>query len=256
MKPWRIANRYLDSLLLLDRDDETSAAHFHGAFIPAVAESLILRLTRPDSWTWDSFAGSGTTGRVAAALDRRVFMTDLNPTGPDILQGDARSVKVEKSTLGNPTTYERGLADKLLYTFPNRFFFDLVILHPPYYNIIKFSDDHADLSNSQTLGGFLLALKTVMVNACRHLKPGGFIGLVIGDIWETGAARWVPLAFLCMEMALENYMPLTLRAIQVKDIKGNRAGDNRRNLRRARCFAAGSVEFTHEYILTFKKVKA
>ena len=245
IKPWRIANDYLDSLLLLNRDDETPAADFHGAFIPAVAESFFLRLTGPDSWTWDPFAGSGTISRAAAKLDRRnAFMTDLNPPGPEIHKGDARYIRVTTSD-DHPTISANQKNPPFL--------FDLIILHPPYHNIICFSDDLSDLSNFTTVNGFLAAFKSVAENAYIHLRPGGFLGLVMGDIWATGAA-WVPLAFRCLDTALGACPSLSLRAIQVKDIKGNRQ-NKRRNLRRARCYNAGSVEFNHEYLMTFKKVR-
>ncbi|MGN6126222.1 MAG: DNA methyltransferase, partial [Humibacter sp.] len=35
--------------------------------------------SRPGDWVLDFFAGSGTTGAVAAALDRRFVLVDSNP---------------------------------------------------------------------------------------------------------------------------------------------------------------------------------
>jgi len=52
MTTWRDAAKYLSSLWLLDREDD-QPLDFHGAFIPAVAEGLILRHTQPGD-------GSGT----------------------------------------------------------------------------------------------------------------------------------------------------------------------------------------------------
>ena len=249
VKPWRIADPYLSSLLILDRDDETKADQFHGAFIPAVPRSFFLRLTAPGSWTWDPFAGSGTTQRAATGLDQRhVFMTDLHPTASDIYKADARQARVTTGHAGCPCLLAPGEDDVDLFQF------DMVLLHPPYANIIKFSDDASDLSGFTTPGGFLVAFGCVVKNVVDHLKPGGFLGVVMGDIWRTGFSEWVPLAFRCVETALDACPDLSLRAVQIKDIKGNRQ-DHKRNLRRARCFNAGTVEFTHEYMLTFKKVR-
>ena len=249
-KLWRTADKYLNSLLLLDRFDSTGASDFHGAFVPAVAESYFLRLTRPGSWTWDPFAGSGTTGRTSngpGLWDRRVFMTDLNPKGAAIERADAQTVYVADFD-GLPVIPSTG--DSYLPPF----LFDLIILHPPYRDIVVFSDTPGDLSTLTDTDDFLESFELVVTNVYRHLKPGGFIGLVVGDIWQTGEAEWVPLGFYCMQAVLESAPDLSLRAIQIKDIKNNRQ-DNRRNLRRARCFNAGTVEFKHEYMFTFKRAK-
>lgn len=253
-KPWRLANDYLDSLLILDRSDATKADQFHGAFIPAVAESFLLRLTKPGSWTWDPFAGAGTTGRAAAGLpDRRVCMTDLNPTSPTIGKADAMHATIA-ATGGYDTLPMIILNDPTYSGAVIPFQFDLIILHPPYCDIIVFSDTPGDLSALTETSDFVAAFGLVVANAYRHLKPGGFMALVMGDIWQTGAAEWVPLGFYCMTEVLKNGPDMSLRAVQIKDIKGNRQ-DNRRNLRRARCFNAGTVEFRHEYLFTFKRSK-
>jgi site-specific DNA-methyltransferase (adenine-specific) len=40
---------------------------------------LVRQSTGPDDWVLDFFAGSGTTGAVAAELDRRFVLVDQNP---------------------------------------------------------------------------------------------------------------------------------------------------------------------------------
>lgn len=248
MKRWRKADPYLSSLLLLDRDDSTKASDFHGSFIPEVPRSFMERLTEPGDWIWDCMAGSGTTARAAARMeDRNVFMTDLNPTSHEIVEADARSVVIAEmcSSARKP---------KVGYAASTPFLFDLVIFHPPYHNIIQFSETPGDLSGYSSVVKFLDSFAHVITNVCYHLKTGGFVGLVVGDIWRTGSAEWVPLAFDCIRAAQGIRPRLSLRAIQVKDIKGNRQ-DHRRNLRRARCFNAGTVEFCHEYMITFKLTK-
>jgi site-specific DNA-methyltransferase (adenine-specific) len=53
-------------------------------------EGIIRRMihasTKPGDWCLDFFAGSGTTGAVAAALDRRYLLIDNNPAAIDVIR--------------------------------------------------------------------------------------------------------------------------------------------------------------------------
>jgi len=134
-----------------------------------------------------------------------------------------------------------------------RFQFDLVILHPPYHNIIRFSDKFGDLSNCPDIPSFLDLFGVVVKNVGRHVKPGGYLGLVIGDIWQNGQV--MPLGFRCMETALTAMGDgARLKAIVVKDIKGHaRHRQAQRNLWLYRYFSWGAVKFDHEYIISIQK---
>jgi site-specific DNA-methyltransferase (adenine-specific) len=44
-----------------------------------VVRRMVQASSRPGDWVLDFFAGSGTTGAVAAALDRRFVLVDSNP---------------------------------------------------------------------------------------------------------------------------------------------------------------------------------
>lgn len=234
-KTWReVADKgYLSSLYLLDREDDRGL-NFHGAFIPQVAEALILRHTKPGDWVWDPMCGSGTTGIVARKLGRHYLLSDLNPLSAAekqaglIFRADARCDPAPMQT------------------------FDLVILHPPYHNIIRFSDKPEDLSNAGSVAEFLEMFSEVVANVSQYLRPGGYIGLVIGDIWENGNGV-VPLGFYCMKRALEIVPGAQLKAIVVKDIRNNRFRANRRNLWLSRYYRWGTVEFAHEYIFSIRR---
>lgn len=58
---------------------------------------------------------------------------------------------------------------------------DFVWLHPPYFKMIAYNQDHRCLSASATLSRFLLQLKQVLSNCLTVLKPNGVIALLIGD---------------------------------------------------------------------------
>ncbi|MCP4537725.1 MAG: site-specific DNA-methyltransferase [Chloroflexi bacterium] len=256
-KPWRIANEkgYLSSLWTMERDDDRKL-EFHGGFIPAVVEGLLLRHTDPGDRVWDCFAGSGTTKLVADRLGRKSFLTDLNPTNEHILCSDARSAHIFSAS--DPTLVEN--PSYPLDRWP-LWHFNLVIAHPPYHSIIRFSDNPADLSNCPNVGEFLIQFDAVCQNINRHLRPGGYLGLVIGDIWVTREQAkatgdpygYFPLGFECMKVAMECIEDAVLTATVVKKIEGNRHNAHRANLMKARLFKAGATTFNHEYVFSIKK---
>ena len=248
MTTWRDAQKYLSSLWLLDRDDDRSL-DFHGAFVPAVAEGLILRHTQPGDSIWDPMAGSGTTGRVAAQLGRQYFLSDLNPTDSTIVEGDARTLRVYSDPHSGMLRLHPTGDDWPPYQFA------LVILHPPYHDIIKFSEKLGDLSNCGDVTSFYRAFWPVLLNANKHLKPGGYLGLVIGDIWLKGKAEVEPLGFRCADLAVSALDGGRLKSIVVKDIKNNRHNAGRKNLLLSRFFRWGAVDFQHEYIFSIQKGK-
>jgi SAM-dependent methyltransferase len=260
MTTWRDAQKYLSSLWLLDRDDDRSL-DFHGAFVPAVAEGLNLRHTQPGDWILDLFGGSGTTKTVADRLGRNSLSVDLNPTNLNTVPGDARTIKFYQHPHTDVPVVHAPRSCWSLYQF------DMVILHPPYHNIIRFSEKSGDLSNCDSVDDFLNQWDRVVWNAARHLKPGGYLGIVIGDIWidretsrRTGEPYGCyPLGFKVMNQAMctminYGHNPI-LKAIVVKDIKNNRHNAGRKNLLLSRFFRWGTVDFQHEYIFSIQKGK-
>ncbi len=126
-----------------------------------------------------------------------------------------------------------------------------VVLHPPYDDIIKFSEKPEDLSNCATTEEFYNLFEKVAKNAYDLLEKGRFAALIIGDEYKN--SRVIPLGFECMKR-MENVGFVT-KAIVVKNITGNeKAKGKTANLWRYRALAGGFNIFEHEYIMTFQKV--
>lgn len=257
-KRWKTLKslEYLTSFLVWHRQDTFKPKGFAGgAFIAQVAENLIMRHTEKWDWVWDPMAGTGTTGTVAEKLGRYVLMTDLNPIKPCIRRADAAEVFVE-ATLGCAYSHvpilhplwQEGLERV------ERMLFDLIIWHPPYHNVIVYSDNPKDLSAQETTDEFFIKFSKAAYNIVKHLKPGGFIGLVMGDVWEDGEV--CPLGFISAEI-LKSVLPegSKLKAIAVKNIEGNRAGDSGYHLRLSRLARWGALDFKHEYIFSIQKAR-
>jgi len=122
-------------------------------------------------------------------------------------------------------------------------------MHPPYYDIIKFSKDKNDLSNAKSTEDFLKMFGEVVNNATPFLKKGRYFALVIGDKYSKG--EWMPLGFYCMQEVLKRgYL---LKSIIVKNFEETRGKRNQKELWRYRALVGGFYIFKHEYVMLFKK---
>jgi hypothetical protein len=69
--------------------------------------------------------------------------------------------------------------------------FDLVWYHPPYWDIVRYSDDPKDLSNCQSLEEFDLKLSRSVERLFQAVNPGGILAVLIGDKRKDG--KYYPL---------------------------------------------------------------
>ena len=125
-----------------------------------------------------------------------------------------------------------------------------LILHPPYDDIIKFSDKKEDLSNCASTEDFYDLFAKVAKNGYDMLEKGRFAALIIGDSYKNSEVQ--PLGFECMARMMA--LGFKLKGIIVKDIQGNeRAKGKTANLWRYRALAGGFFIFKHEYVMIFEK---
>ena len=228
---------------------------YHGNFIPQIATQIFTRYTKTGDIVLDMFLGSGTSAIEAVNLDRRCIGVELkeelaqhvrskipaDKLGSDIrvLQGDSAS--------GDTVAAVRGTLADLGAEHAQ-----LLMLHPPYADIIKFSDLPEDLSNAGSTDDFLDMFEEVAQNGFDLLEPGRFAALVIGDKYAAG--ELVPLGFQCLDRM--NKVGFKTKSIIIKNIEGNeKAKGKDNNLWRYRALAGGFYIFKHEYVMVFQKPK-
>ncbi len=82
---------------------------------------------------------------------------------------------------------------------------DLIATHPPYANIISYSDPKAELKEDLSLVGdvtkFVSQMRLVADEFFRVLKPDHYCAILVGDTRRN--RHYVPLAFRVMEVFLE-----------------------------------------------------
>jgi len=226
---------------------------YHGNYIPQIAQQLYERFTKKGDVVLDLFFGSGTSGIEAINMERRCIGVELKDelaeevsqkftpkqlvTDVNIICADSASelakekIKARLDIMGEEKA-------------------QLLILHPPYDDIIKFSDKKEDLSNCATTEDFYDLFEKVAKNGYDLLEKGRFAALIIGDKYADG--QYIPLGFECMKRM--NDIGFTTKAVIVKDIQGNeRCKGKDANLWRYRALAGGFYIFKHEYVMLFRK---
>ena len=226
---------------------------YHGNYIPQIAQQMYERYTKKGDVVLDMFFGSGTSGIEAINMNRRCIgvelkqelvdsvskkftqkqlVTDVNLVCSDSASKDAvEKVKARLEIMGKEKA-------------------QFLMLHPPYDDIIKFSDKKEDLSNCASTEEFYDLFEKVAQNGYNLLEKGRFACLIIGDSYKNSEVQ--PLGFECMDRMRK--IGFKLKSTIVKDIQGNeRAKGRTANLWRYRALAGGFSIFNHEYIFVFQK---
>ena len=241
-----------DSLWVLPKRDTTGAhlGWYWGNFIPQIPHQLMLRYTKKGDWVVDPFVGSGTTLIECRRLGRNGIGVELNDDvagrAQELVQQERNrySVKTEVVTGDARTIDPERLLEK---TRAKQI--QLMVMHPPYHDIISFSEDCKDLSNAKSTNEFLKMFREVLDNWTPVLERGRYFALVIGDKYSKG--EWVPLGFHCMSEVLKR--DYSLKSIVVKNFDETRAKREQKQLWRYRALVGGFYIFKHEYIFIFKK---
>jgi len=241
-----------DSLWILDKRDSSGVhkADYWGNFIPQIPNQMMKRYTKKGEWVLDTFAGCGTTLIEAQRLGRNSIgvelQEDVTETANNLIKSETNKFNtVSEVIVGDSTEIDYGpvLEKYGLKTV------QLLIMHPPYFDIIKFSKDPRDLSNARSVDDFLEKMSRVVEHASKFLDRGRYFALVIGDKYSKG--EWIPLGFLTMQEVLKR--GFSLKSIIVKNFEETFGKRNQKELWRYRALVGGFYIFKHEYIFLFKK---
>ncbi|MEJ5285829.1 MAG: Sensor protein fixL [Candidatus Kapaibacterium sp.] len=192
---------------------------YHGNFIPQIPNQLMRRFTRKGDVILDTFLGSGTTLIECKRLSRNGIGIELLPQIAEIAKQ-----RINQETLfdndvfteiivGDSTKKEtRQKVDDILNIHKRQKVL-LIIMHPPYHDIIKFSDRPEDLSNAKSVDEFLELFGEVVSNFIDLLERKHYLAVIIGDKYSN--SEWIPLGFLVMQEILQR-KTLKLKSILVK----------------------------------------
>lgn len=168
----------------------THDAKYRGNFSPHVAKNIILRYSKPNDLVLDQFVGGGTTLIECKLNNRNAIGIDINP----------KAVEITKDKLNFETEFQNNikvnLGDACNLQDVEDDSIGLICTHPPYADIIKYSEDiEGDLSHLK-YKDFLVAIEKVARECYRVLKKNKFCAIVMGDTRKNGMVQ--PLGFEVM----------------------------------------------------------
>ncbi|MEG1662966.1 MAG: DNA methyltransferase [Clostridia bacterium] len=217
----------------------THDAKYRGNWSPYIPRNVILRYSNEGDIVLDQFVGGGTTLVEAKLTNRNAIGIDINPNAIeitkeklafdcdsnskiDVYQGDARNLA--------------SIEDECI---------DLICTHPPYADIIQYSENiDGDLSH-MPIKSFLFEISKVADECYRVLKKGKYCAILMGDTRKNGMVQ--PLAFETMRM-------FELAGFKTKEI----IIKEQHNCKATGYWKTNSIKYNflllaHEYLFVLKK---
>ncbi|MCD8266804.1 MAG: site-specific DNA-methyltransferase [Prevotellaceae bacterium] len=252
---WRDIDINIDSLWLIGpgAEDGKRENYYPGNFEPRVPDHLIRRYTEEGEVVMDMFMGSGTALFECERLKRNYIGFDINgdiiKRVKEKMRDDAGIYYFINECDVNDLQAFHSITDDNLRSMGAPCI-DFLLIHPPYWNIIKYTDKPKDLSNIGNLKQFIRVFTSCVQNGIMCLRRKRYLALVIGDVNRKGEV--IPLGFFLM-YAIIKYCRCKLKGIVVKDIAGNKGKPGVEALWRYRTLKSDTFLLKHEYIMVFQK---
>lgn len=218
----------------------THDAKWRGNWSPYIPRNVILRYSKEGDLILDQFAGGGTTLVEAKLLNRNIIGIDVNQDSIDRCK-EKTDFKLTLE-LGN-VDIKKG--DARVLTNIKDESIDLICTHPPYADIIKYSEDIPEDLSRLKIKEFLNEMTKVADESYRVLKKGKFCAILIGDMRKNGNV--IPLSTKVMNVFTD--AGFVLKEIIIKE---------QHNCKATGYWKTNSIKYNflllaHEYLYIFKK---
>lgn len=219
----------------------THDSTWRGNWSPYIPRNIILRYSQEGDLILDQFAGGGTTLVEAKLLNRNVIGIDINDKAlercrekTDFTYQCKGTVRIEK---GDACHLSQVATDSI----------DLICTHPPYANIIKYSEKTLGDLSLLTYKEFLKKMEAVATECYRVLRKEKYCAILMGDIRNKGFI--LPLSFDVMKIFLDT--GFRLKELIVKE---------QHNCKATGVWKTNSIKYNflliaHEHLFVFKKIK-
>ena len=196
IKKWEPSNFSLEANSVWsfpERGDwATHDYEYRGNWSPYVPRNIILRYSSENDWVLDQFVGGGTTLVEAKLLHRNSIGIDVNESA---LLRCREKCNFERENAGR-VIIKKGDARSLDLIPDSKI--DLICTHPPYANIINYSEDIKNDISLCSIEEFFAQMSLVAKESHRVLKKGKFCAVLIGDMRKYGSV--IPLGFRVMNI--------------------------------------------------------
>ena len=217
----------------------THDAKYRGNWSPYIPRNLLLRYSKESDLVLDQFAGGGTTLVEAKLLNRDIIGVDVNPQALDRCR---EKCDFERVNCGK-VYFKQGDARNLDFV-PDESI-DMICTHPPYANIIEYSEDIPEDLSHLKVPQFLEEMKKVADESYRVLKKEKFCAVLMGDTRQKG--HMIPMSFDVMKIFQD--AGFKLKEIIIKE---------QHNCKATGFWKTNSVKYNflliaHEYLFVFHK---
>ena len=218
----------------------THDAKWRGNWSPYIPRNILLRYSKENDLVLDQFAGGGTTLVEAKLLNRNIIGVDVNNIA---LERCKEKTNFEHEGANGKIYLRKGDARNLDF-IPDKSI-DLICTHPPYADIIKYSEDIKEDLSRLKVKDFLEEMKKVAAESYRVLKSDKFCAVLMGDTRQKG--HMIPMAFDVMKGFQD--AGFKLKELIIKE---------QHNCRATGYWKTNSVKYNflliaHEYLFVFKK---
>jgi len=221
-------------------DWATHDAKWRGNWSPYIPRNILLRYSQKGDVVLDQFAGGGTTLVEAKLLGRNIIGIDVNNTA---LERCREKINFTHEGADGKVCIYKGDARNLDRITDSSI--DLICTHPPYADIIQYSEDIENDLSRLKVKDFLVEMRKVAAESCRVLKKGKFCAVLMGDTRKKGCM--IPMSFEVMRIFEE--AGFKLKELIIKE---------QHNCRATGYWKTNSVKYNflliaHEYLFVFLK---
>lgn len=219
----------------------THDAKWRGNWSPYIPRNILLRYSKENDLVLDQFAGGGTTLVEAKLLNRNIIGVDCNDVA---LERCKEKTDFEYEGANGRVEIHKGDARNLDFIDDDSV--DLICTHPPYANIIKYSDGLENDLSQLKIKEFLEEMKKVASESYRVLKKDKFCAVLMGDTRQKGCMT--PMSFEVMKIFQD--AGFTLKELIIKE---------QHNCKATGYWKTNSVKYNflliaHEYLFVFRKI--
>lgn len=221
-------------------DWATHDAKWRGNWSPYIPRNILLRYSKENDLVLDQFVGGGTTLVEAKLLNRNIIGVDVNDIA---LNRCKEKTNFDYEGANGKIYLRKGDARNLNFIHDKSV--DLICTHPPYANIIKYSEDIDEDLSRLKVKDFLEEMKKVADECYRVLKSDKFCAILMGDTRQKG--HMVPMSFDVMSIFQE--AGFKLKELIIKE---------QHNCRATGYWKTNSIKYNflliaHEYLFVFRK---
>lgn len=233
----------------------THSGVYRGNWSPYIPRNVIIKYSKEGETVLDYFCGAGTTAVEAKLLGRKCIALDINNIAIELAKKNVDfEIPINYQLFPNNNKpheiYEPKLhvGDARNLSFLKDSSIDLICAHPPYANIIHYTNGKDGDLSYLNINDFLNEMSIVAKESFRVLKPGRQCAILIGDTRRK--RHIIPIGFKLINVFLNE--GFKLKELVIK---------RQHNCKTTGFWYTNSIKYNflliaHEYLPIFEKPKS